>query len=40
VLLVVRPLPELRVVERDEALLDDRGLAGVAPRGEVLRCIR
>ncbi len=36
VLLVVRPLPQLGVVQRDEPLVDDRRLAVVAPRRESL----
>ena len=39
VLLVVSPLPQLRVVQRDEPLVDDRRLAVVAPRRELLRTI-
>lgn len=35
-LLVIRPLPERGVVQCDEPLVDDRRLAGVAPRREVL----
>ena len=36
VLLVVRPLPQLGIVERDEALVDDRRLAMVALGCELL----
>ena len=36
VLLVVRSLPQLGIVERDEPLIDDHRLAVVAPRRELL----
>jgi len=36
VLLVIRPLAELGIVQRDKAFVDDRGLAVVAPRSEFL----
>lgn len=36
-LLVVRALPKRRIVQRDEALVDDRRLALIAPRREALK---